>query len=63
MLLHGSAGFRYKKTDPNDFDHNKWIDVPDVGVMDVPLGFVSNESFSERKSGRIRAEVYLLATR
>jgi len=50
MLLHESAGFRYKKTDPNDFDHNKWIDVPDVGVMDVPLGFVSNESFSERNS-------------
>jgi hypothetical protein len=42
MLLHGSAGVRYK-TDPSDVLCDDWVDVPDVGLMDVPLGYVNIE--------------------
>jgi len=37
MLLHGAGGVRYKK-DPNDPD---WTDVPDVGALHDPLGYVN----------------------
>lgn len=43
MLLYGSAGVRYK-TNPSDVNCDNWIDVPDVGGMDVPLGYVNHEN-------------------
>jgi hypothetical protein len=43
MLLYGSAGVRYK-TDPSNPHCDDWVDVPDVGAMDVPLGYVNNEN-------------------
>jgi len=43
MLLYGSAGVRYK-TDPSDVQCGNWTDVPDVGAMDFPLGYVNNET-------------------
>eukprot|EP00535_Pseudo-nitzschia_heimii_P000997 CAMPEP_0197187152 /NCGR_PEP_ID=MMETSP1423-20130617/15328_1 /TAXON_ID=476441 /ORGANISM="Pseudo-nitzschia heimii, Strain UNC1101" /LENGTH=1116 /DNA_ID=CAMNT_0042638653 /DNA_START=36 /DNA_END=3383 /DNA_ORIENTATION=+ len=45
MLLYGSAGVRYK-TNPTNVHCDKWIDVPDVATMDVPLGYVNFENKS-----------------
>ncbi len=39
MLLYGSSGVRYNKSSSND-----WVDVPDVGIMDNPLGYVNKEN-------------------
>ena len=43
MLLYGSAGVRYK-SNPNDLHCEKWVNVPDIGFMDVPLGYVNREN-------------------
>jgi hypothetical protein len=52
MLLYGSAGVRYK-TDPSDILCDDWVDVPDVGIMDVPLGYVNNENHSTGNQNNI----------
>lgn len=55
MLLYGSAGVRYK-TDPSDVRCDDWVDIPDVGAMDLPLGYVDVQN---RRAGNDTTEYSL----
>ena len=47
MLLYGSAGVRYQKTNWGGQRSEKWEDVRNVGLIDVPLGYVHYEKTSD----------------
>lgn len=44
MLLYGSAGVRFYKTDPSVDRSGNWVDIPDVDAFGTPLGYVNKEN-------------------